>query len=353
MKLTGPQQARLRMALVAAFPELKDLKLLVKDQLDVNLPTIVGIGADMTTIVFDLISWAVRYGRLGELIAGARAENPRNPDLLEFLETMGLTAASGTPKSTLEKIVGNNVAFLDVARWREGLEEREHQVGRVECAGEAVGTAFLVGPDLVLTNYHVIESIAGGDAGGWGVRFGYKVASGGTTIDPGTLVDFAGTWQIDSSPYSPLDTRTLLERNNEEPGVDLLDHALIRLARGIGDESRRANSPEPRGFIRTRAAPTTWTGVRGLAILQHPLGGPLKLALGLPPDLTRNATGSRVRYTTPTEPGSSGSPVFDSDWNLIALHHSGDPRIKQPTYNEAIPIDLIAARPAVKAALGL
>ena len=350
MKLSGPLQARLRKALLAAFPELKDLKLLVKDQLDETLSTIVPTGGDTTNTVFELINWAVRYGRLGELIAGARAENPRNPELLEFLESIGLTATHG---AALEKIVGDNAAFLDVARWRVGLEQREHQVGRVERAGEALGTAFLVGPDLVLTNYHVIEDIDGSPAAGWGVRFNYKVAPGGATVDSGTLVEFADVWQVDSSPYSPLDLQTLLERNDAEPGVDLLDYALIRLATPIAEESRRANAPEPRGFIPLRTTPIAWSSIRALAILQHPLGSPLKLALGLPPALTINAPGSRVRYTTPTEPGSSGSPVFDHDWNLVALHHSGDPRIHQPTYNEAIPIALIAARPAVKAALGL
>ena len=30
-----------------------------------------------------------------------------------------------------------------------------------------------------------------------------------------------------------------------------------------------------------------------------------------------------VEYTTKVATGSSGSPCFDSDWNLVALHHAG------------------------------
>jgi Trypsin-like peptidase domain len=30
-----------------------------------------------------------------------------------------------------------------------------------------------------------------------------------------------------------------------------------------------------------------------------------------------------VHYRAPTEPGSSGSPVFDNTWSLIAVHHAG------------------------------
>ena len=57
-----------------------------------------------------------------------------------------------------------------------------------------------------------------------------------------------------------------------------------------------------------------------------------------------NANGTRVRYRTNTEPGSSGSPCFDQNWSLVALHHSGDPNfdgIKQPEYNRGIPIAAI------------
>jgi hypothetical protein len=50
-----------------------------------------------------------------------------------------------------------------------------------------------------------------------------------------------------------------------------------------------------------------------------------------------------VRYRTNTEGGSSGSPVFDQNWQLVALHHAGDPSWVAK-YNEGIPISLILAQ---------
>ena len=62
--------------------------------------------------------------------------------------------------------------------------------------------------------------------------------------------------------------------------------------------------------------------------------------------------GRRIRYRTNTEHGSSGSPCFDIDWTLIALHHMGDPDWKRvPQFNQGVPIGLIGARIAGKVQL--
>jgi len=60
-----------------------------------------------------------------------------------------------------------------------------------------------------------------------------------------------------------------------------------------------------------------------LNILQHLKGYPLKVVL------TQNhvvkLTEDRVQYVADTMDGSSGSPVFNQKWELVALHHSGLP----------------------------
>ena len=53
--------------------------------------------------------------------------------------------------------------------------------------------------------------------------------------------------------------------------------------------------------------------------------------------------GLRLRYRNNTEPGSSGSPVFNFDWQLVALHHAGAAGVEPVAYNQGIPIAPIKA----------
>ena len=56
-------------------------------------------------------------------------------------------------------------------------------------------------------------------------------------------------------------------------------------------------------------------------IIQHPAGGPKQVSLSA--GAVAYVGAGRVQYLTDTMPGSSGSPVFNEKWKLIALHHAG------------------------------
>jgi endonuclease G len=96
-------------------------------------------------------------------------------------------------------------------------------------------------------------------------------------------------------------------------------------------------------------------------IIQHPDGGPKQIAIRNN-DVT-NIFQEVIRYTSDTQPGSSGSPVFNNRWRLIALHHSAGeespPGSGTFLNNEAIRIDKIIdfirtnASPAIVVELGL
>jgi hypothetical protein len=82
-------------------------------------------------------------------------------------------------------------------------------------------------------------------------------------------------------------------------------------------------------------------------IIGYPLGG--VLSVSLQDSIWLDADDTLLHYRTPTEPGSSGSPVFDQKyWTVVGLHHKGKsamPRLngRPGTYeaNEAIAITAI------------
>jgi V8-like Glu-specific endopeptidase len=63
-------------------------------------------------------------------------------------------------------------------------------------------------------------------------------------------------------------------------------------------------------------------------IIGHPSGRDLELSLQDNYLLACNEM--LMHYRTPTEPGSSGSPVFESNaWEVVALHHKGKEKMKR------------------------
>ena len=82
-------------------------------------------------------------------------------------------------------------------------------------------------------------------------------------------------------------------------------------------------------------------------VVGHPVGPGAVVFLGGVPGAQ---AAPRLHYRAATEGGSSGSPVFNADWKLVGLHHSGGeamPKLSgEPgTYeaNEGISIAAIAS----------
>jgi hypothetical protein len=59
-------------------------------------------------------------------------------------------------------------------------------------------------------------------------------------------------------------------------------------------------------------------------IIQHPRGEPKKVVVTLN-YAVKDMSETRVHYLADTDRGSSGSPVFNKNWEVVALHHSGNP----------------------------
>jgi hypothetical protein len=239
----------------------------------------------------------------------------------------------------LQRNIRPYLAKLDIRVWASRLEQTERRVCRVELEGNALGTGFLVGPDTVLTNWHVAEiANTAGKLDQLGCRFDYQVLPDGR-VEPGQLVQLQPGGCIDSSPYSAAEKTA---RPDEPlPGPAELDYALLRLATRIGDQQVAG---APRGWIALPKAVLPLPADAPILIVQHPEGAPMKLAMDTQAVIGLNGNGTRIRYRTNTEGGSSGSPAFSMDWDLVALHHYGDPQWQHPLFNQGVPIDLIRRR---------
>ncbi|MFM5947050.1 MAG: trypsin-like serine peptidase, partial [Dolichospermum sp.] len=57
-------------------------------------------------------------------------------------------------------------------------------------------------------------------------------------------------------------------------------------------------------------------------VLQHPEGESMKLSISQDGIIGVYQNSGLVQYVNKTAVGSSGSPCFDEDWYLVALHHA-------------------------------
>jgi endonuclease G len=67
-----------------------------------------------------------------------------------------------------------------------------------------------------------------------------------------------------------------------------------------------------------------------LNIVQHPKGEAKQLVLRS--NQLVDLFDDFAHYVTDTEPGSSGSPVYNDEWEVVALHHSGVPKMDNGNY---------------------
>ena len=225
---------------------------------------------------------------------------------------------------------------LDLHIWIEKLARIERRVCRVECNGNAAGTGFLVGPNVVLTNWHVVQdAVQGGDVEFVSCHFDYyRFVNNARNL--GVSVAVASDGCVSRRPYSSAEKTNTPDR--PEPTQDELDYALLRLTEPIG--SKDANG-QTRGWIALPNTAVPLAEGAPLLIVQHPDGAPLKLALDTNAVIRLNDGQTRLLYSTNTEAGSSGSPCFDIKWNLAALHQYGDPAWQNPKFNQGVPVHLI------------
>jgi len=215
-------------------------------------------------------------------------------------EGVGLPAlgqGQGTAMSSLERIMGKS-DLMSIRYLELGLRIAR-TVGRVHVRGpdgnlQGYGTGFLISPRLLLTNNHVLTdaSVAGASR----VEFDFQEGIDGR-LQSSTLVNF------DPAAFFVTDK--------------LLDFSLVALK---GDLRKIASY----GWNGLSAAEGKIIVGEYVTIIQHPSGERKQIALR--ENQVIDVLDNFLHYRTDTSPGSSGSPVFNDQWELVALHHSGVPK---------------------------
>ncbi|MBK8904547.1 MAG: trypsin-like peptidase domain-containing protein [Anaerolineaceae bacterium] len=187
-----------------------------------------------------------------------------------------------------EKIIGENT-LRPIAFLARGLEVSRAVVYIEVTTGEKSwsGTGFLIAPDILMTNHHVLpdasllQSVT--------FRFNYQHT-------------FQGQEEL-TEDYSVSDQPDYIA-NSE------LDYAVVRLASNPGNKW---------GYLplSTQVPPK---GSR-VNIVQHPNGLPKQISIQN--NFVKFANTTKLQYVTSTMPGSSGSPVFNNKWEVVALHRAG------------------------------
>ena len=205
------------------------------------------------------------------------------------------------------------------------------------------GTGFLVGPQTVLTSYHVINTLLDEQDSPLPdskdrLRVAFDELNG---LSAGAVIPVHEDWLVDHSKFHPLedpDNQKALDWDMiPEEGFDKhLDFALLRLSQTVGRE---------RGFYRLDAGSAASVGNASaqVALLQHPEGSALASTAGAGLKLWPDSLKTRLHHNANSANGSSGGLLVNNEFKPIGLHQcSYVDAQKKPLFNGAITTSTIA-----------
>lgn len=235
-------------------------------------------------------------------------------------ESGALGGAAAITDIAVEVLVGRSnflpARFLDIG------VDRARATCKIEASGTDfrgrqgswAGTGFLISPCILLTNCHVLNSAA--VAGSGRCIFNYQLGKDGQMMPAKSFALNPGRLYVNSP-------------------VDQLDFALVWVDGEPGKEF---------GFVPINRNAFQVTAGELVNIVQHPEGEPKQVALQ--ENQLDQVLETVLRYSTDTQPGSSGSCVFNNEWQPVALHHASRVETEngnQVTRNEGIRFTAIAA----------
>lgn len=196
-----------------------------------------------------------------------------------------------------ERIIGTS-DLMEINYLELGLKSAK-SVCRIQVRSETgimlgMGTGFLVSPSLILTNHHVLDSLEHSRRSLADFNFEDDI-----NFTPKAIKTFA--LEPDRFFYTneDLDFTLVAVRPQSGDSTALTDFASLKL---IGESGKVLLSEY-------------------VSVIQHPEGATKQVCLR--ENQVVDLPGDFIHYLTDTKPGSSGSPVFNDQWDVVALHHAG------------------------------
>lgn len=296
-------------------------------------PSLINFNGSALDIWSSAIDEARKSNKVENLIEAVLEKYPNNPFLksaqnpIELNYSMGpkleeISNWKGIDEDTLEVLTMGFNTLLPINFLERGIIS-SRSVAKVEKKKGTiveVGTGFLFKTEGIdelffMTNFHVINDKS--EISITRIIFDYEEdINGNTKASKSFSIDSSGPWYV--SPVAQYDV------------------TIFKLVETV--ELKRF------GFIPIIKVDVLKNDF--VNIIQHPAGQLKKIALYH--NIVTNTDNHVVQYLTDTMKGSSGSPVFNSNWEVVALHHSGgtgrvnEPQIKETKYrNEGIHINNI------------
>ncbi len=221
--------------------------------------------------------------------------------------------SSAVVTDTQEKIINKRSTLLPIGFLERGTEVAKAVVRLV--VGNELGTGFMLDKGWLLTNNHVLPTAEA--AAHARVEFGYQFPR-----------DLKASEKTVTALFPDFTAHLAPGKTAGKGGFYTSaedDWTLVKLA---GADLKAAASYGFLTFSKKGAVVDDFAN-----IIQHPLGGPKQISLYN--NLIMYADENVVQYLNDTQVGSSGAPVFNVDWEVIALHHSGG-WIKDPATNTLV-----------------
>ncbi|GAA4450888.1 DNA/RNA non-specific endonuclease [Nibrella saemangeumensis] len=202
----------------------------------------------------------------------------------------------------MERVIGETRDFLSI-EFLEKAMKASRCVGRIVTelgrGRKSFGTGFLVSPRLLLTNNHVLPSAELAAISLVEFDFQPDILGNALTVQRFTLLP---------------DAFFLTDKG--------LDFSLVAVA-----ETSKLNKPlSAYGFLPLMREEGKIILKDCVNIIQHPRGE-MKQVVIRENELVDLLDSGFAHYKGDTEPGSSGSPAFNDQWEVVALHHSGVPKM--------------------------